>query len=259
MKGVHRRLLSEDHARSGFTLLEVMITMTILLTLVVAIAAMLRSAIDVKQALARESRVTHRLSLAMSRITFDIEHAFITGLNDEARGGANRRFKTIFKVDKTGESDKLFLSMMGRKQSKKGAAAGDAAYVVYEIRDSKDIPGRKHLFRGISPLTLEDLKTDPEMKLFVRNIKSFRVISWRGDDWSNDRWDSSRGEWRDKLPQMVRVELETWGEDDNEVTADSSAEQRNDENIVSVKTIVRLQQARFMKEVKQPATSMRLY
>lgn len=236
-----------------------MVTMSILVGLVIGVASMLRSSIDVKQALVRESRITHRLSLAMTRISLDIEHAFISGLNDEHRGGAGRRFKTIFKIDKGGETDKLYLSAAGHRPLRRNSHEGDTAYVVYEVRDAKDAPGRKHLYRGVSPLVLEDLKTDPPMKLFVRNIKSLRVIPWRGDEWSSDRWDSSRGDWRDKLPQMVRVEIETWSEDDEEAVQDSQAAAKSEGDTVNVKTVVRLQNARFTKEIKQPSSSMRLY
>lgn len=241
----------------GFTLLEVMITMGILLTLVIAVATMLRSSIDVKQALAREARVTHRLSLAVHSLTWDIEHAFITGLNDEQRGGANRRFKTIFKVEKGGETDKLFLSTMGHRPMKAGSFESSTSYVVYEVRDAKDSPGRRHLYRGVSPLVLDDLKQDPKMQVVVRNIKSFKVIPWRGDEWSNDRWDSSRGEWRDKLPHMVRIEVETWSEGDDDVTEETA--QTATTGTVAVKTVVHIPHARFMKELKQPPTSPRWY
>lgn len=243
----------------GFTLLEVMITMFIMLGLVVGVASMLRSSIEVKQALARQARITHRLSLAANRLTHDIEHAFITGLNDEHRGGANRRFKTIFKIDRGSESDKLFLTTTGNRPLRKNANQGDTAYVVYEVRDAKDAPGRKHLYRGSSPLVLDDLKTDPPMHLFVRNIKSFRVVSWNGSDWVNDRWDSSRGEWRDKLPAMVRLEIETWSEDDNEVTTDSPSDNSQDRSTEFVKTVIRLQNARFMKELKQGTSTSKWY
>lgn len=249
----------KQSSQNGFTLIEVLITMFILLGLVVAVSSMLRSSIDVKQALSRQSRITHRLSLASHRITHDIEHAFITGLNDEHRGGANRRFKTIFKIDKGGETDKLYLTIAGNPPLRKDGKDGDAAYVVYEVREAKDAPNRKHLYRGSAPLVLEDLKTDPPMRLLVRNIKSLRVLPWNGDDWSNDRWDSSRGEWRDRLPQMVRVEVETWGEDDYEVTTDTAQDGRNDNYTETVKTIVRVQNSRFMKETRQPNSSVKWY
>jgi len=231
--------------------------MSILMALVVGVASMLRSSIDVKQALARESRITHRLSLAINKITRDVEQAFITGLNDEHRGGANRRFKTIFKIDKSGGSDKLYLTVSGQLPNRKDSQQTDAQFIVYEVRDARDSPGRKHLYRGTSPLVLDDLKADPQnMRVFVRNIKSFKLRPWRGDDWSDDRWDSSRGEWRDKLPQMVRIEIETLAKDDNEAPQPGDPPESG---VESVKSIVRLQNARFMKEIKDINSSVRWY
>jgi hypothetical protein len=235
-----------------------MITMSILLGLVVGVASMLRSSIDVKMALARDARITHRLTLAMTRIAWDLEHAFIVGLNDTPRGGSERRFKTIFKIDKSGDSDKLQMTITGNIPGYPGSPDGDTAYVVYEVKDASDSPGRKHLYRGVSTATLEDLKEDPPMKVFVRNIKSLKITPWMGDDWSNDRWDSSRGEWRDKMPHMVRVDIETWNDDD-EIPRDNSNDNSADSNTVSVKTVVAIQQARGMKELKQPSNSVKWY
>jgi hypothetical protein len=233
-----------------------MITMSILLALVVGVSTMLRSSIDVKTALARDARITHRLSTAINRISWDIEHAFVVGLNDTPRGGSERRFKTIFKIDKSGDTDKLYLTTTGNTPGFPGMPDSDTAYVVYEVKDAPDSPGRKHLYRGVSLATRDDLKEDPPMKIFVRDIKIFRVVPWRGDDWSTDRWDSGRGEWRDRMPTMVRVEIETWNEDDElrSEALDSSAA-----TTVAVKTVVAIQQARNMKELKQPSNSVKWY
>lgn len=247
---------SNQNRQSGFSLLEVMITMSILLALVVGVSAMLRSSIDVKTALARDARITNRLSTAINRLSWDIEHAFVVGLNDTARGGSERRFKTIFKIDKSGDTDKLYLTTTGNTPGLPGVPDSDTAYVVYEVKDAPDSPGRKHLYRGVSLATRDDLKEDPPMKIFVRDIKVFRLIPWRGDDWSTDRWDSGRGEWRDRIPTMVRIEIETWNEDDElrpEETDASAA------STVAVKTVVAIQQARSMKEIKQPSNSVRWY
>ncbi len=248
------RSSSSNH--SGFSLLEVMITMSILLALVVGVSTMLRSSIDVKTALARDARITHRLSTSINRISWDIEHAFVVGLNDTPRGGSERRFKTIFKIDKSGDTDKLYLTTTGNTPGFPGMPDSDTAYVVYEVKDAPDSPGRKHLYRGVSLATRDDLKEDPPMKIFVRDIKIFRVVPWRGDDWSTDRWDSGRGEWRDRMPTMVRVEIETWNEDDElrSEALDSSAA-----TTVAVKTVVAIQQARNMKELKQPSNSVKWY
>lgn len=243
---------------AGFSLLEVMVTISLLLGLVVAVAAMLRSSVEVKVALARDARITNRLSLAVSRVAWDIEHAFVIGLNDTPRGGSERRFKTIFKIDKNSDRDKLFMTITGNVQGEVGAPVGDAAFVVYELRDSKNTPGRRDLYRGAVPANREDLKEDPPMRMLAKNIKTFKVTPWRGDDWSNDRWDSSRGEWRDRMPAMVKLEIETWNEDDD-IPSDDEREKADESNVVAVKTIIAIQQARGMKEMKQGSNTVRWY
>jgi prepilin-type N-terminal cleavage/methylation domain-containing protein len=254
-------LLSCDNykpSQSGFSLLEVMIAISILLALVIGVSTMLRSTVDLKMSLARDSRITHRLTIAMTRVAWDVEHAFLVGLNDTSRGGSERQFKSIFKIDKSGDNDRLSLTITGNISGVPGSPQGDTAYVVYEVRDAQDSPGRKHLYRGVATATRDDLKDDPPMKIFVRNIKTFRMLAWKGDDWSTDRWDSSRGEWRDKLPQMVRIEIETWNEDD-EIPRQNPLDVNADSNVVAVKTVVAIQQARGMKELKQPSNTVKWY
>jgi prepilin-type N-terminal cleavage/methylation domain-containing protein len=255
---LERDVIKNRLPERGFSLLEVMITMSILLGLVIGVAAMMRSSVDLKMALAREARITHRLTLAMTRVTWDIEHAFVVGLNDTARGGSDRNFKTIFKIDKSGETDKLFMTITGNISGAPGSPEGDTAYVVYEVRDAQDSPGRKHLFRGVSTATRDDLKEDPPMRILVRNIKTFKLLPWRGDDWSSDRWDSGRGEWRDRMPTMVRVEIETWNEDD-EIPRENALSGNGSDNVVGVRTVVVIQQARGMKELKQPSNTVKWY
>ena len=254
--------MAEHSTRSkkhGFSLLEVMITMAILLALVVGVSSMLRSSIDLKMALSRDARITQRLSTSMTKVAWDIEHAFVIDRNDASRGGFGRRFKTIFKIDKIGDGDKLSMTITGNVSGSPGSPKGDTAYVVYEVRDAANTPGRRHLYRGISSATREDLKENPPMSIFVHNIKTFKISPWKGDDWSSDQWDSSRGEWRDRpLPKMVRIEIETWNDDD-EIPRQQNADQTPDDNVVGVKTVVMIQQARGMQELRQPATSVKWY
>jgi len=96
------------------------------------------------------------------------------------------------------------------------------------------------------------------MRVFAKNIKTFRISPWRGDDWSTDRWDSSRGEWRDKLPAMVKIEIETWNEDED-LPEEKKDEMTSDNNVVLLQTIVSIQQARGMKELKQGSNTVRWF
>jgi type II secretory pathway component PulJ len=250
-----KKLISRNEA--GFSLLEVMITITILMGLVMGVSNLLRTSIDMRQGLSENARVNHRLSSAMQRISWDIEHAFVVGINDTNRGGSERRYKTIFRIEKQSESDKLSMTVVGNQPNRPNANESDSAYVVYELREAKDVPGRKHLYRGVAPMIQESFSQDPQMRIFVRNIKTFKISGWRGDDWATDRWDTTRSDTRDKLPKMVRIEIEAWA-DDPQSASDVSGESSTVQT-VAVKTVVMIQQARLSKDVRQPLSTARWY
>ena len=57
---------------------------------------------------------------------------------------------------------------------------------------------------------------------------------------------------------MVRVEIETWNEDD-EIPRENASDSSGLDNVVGVKTVVLIQQARGMKELKQPSNTVKWY
>ena len=57
---------------------------------------------------------------------------------------------------------------------------------------------------------------------------------------------------------MVRVEIETWNEDD-EIPRENVSDTGGSDSVVGVKTVVFIQQARGMKELKQPINTVKWY
>lgn len=198
---------------SGFTLLEVVITIGILVVLAVAVTELLKSNIDIRFALGNESMVTHRIGQSMKRISKDVEHAFIIGRRDTLRRTRNRFGDTIFLMEARGQSSELKFTTMSHKSRIANSRESDLTYVVYRLKEDENKPSVSHLYRGESKFIPERFRDDPPMKLLARNIKSFVVEAWRGDKWVKDRWNTERSEWRDKLPRLVKVTLETYVED----------------------------------------------
>ena len=71
----------DRNGRAGFTIIEIMISISILLSLTVAVVVMMRSSIDVRQGLSMQSRSVRQLNYAMEMISRDIEHAFVLSLS----------------------------------------------------------------------------------------------------------------------------------------------------------------------------------
>ena len=56
----------------------------------------------------------------------------------------------------------------------------------------------------------ESFRDEVETVMLARAVKSLKLIPWNGDKWTTDRWHSNRGEHRNKLPHMVRIEVEAY-------------------------------------------------
>jgi type II secretory pathway pseudopilin PulG len=250
--GMERAILKKSSRSAGFTLIEVCITLGILTTMMVAITTILKSSFDVRFALGDEAKLTHRINVAMQKITDDISHSYIISSKDTKRNYNDRTSKTIFRIDKviTG-GDKISFTTMNHQPLKYNSHEGDSAYVVYEVQDAKESPGRKHLFRGAMAKIPEDFKEDPAMEMLASHIKSINFEFWNGDGWSKDKWTSERGDTKDLMPHLVKVMIEAWSRE----PAEDGQVEEGDGEVISYSSVVFLTNSSIFKELKsRPST-----
>ena len=252
-KSFHARHQSDA---GGFSIIEIIITISILLTMTMAVTTMMRNGFEVRSGLSQKAKVSHRLNLAMNMIVKDIEHGLVISPNDQVRMPSERSFKTLFKIEQTSDLDKLSLTTLSHKAVMANAHNGDQVFVVYEVRDAPDFPGRRHLYRGEINVAASDLREDPPMRLVAKHIKRFKVTAWRGDEWLRDRWDSSRSETRGKMPRLVRVELSSWNMDP---FPGEAADPAWDEDVSSLVTVVQPPLALGFADLKQPMSSVKIW
>lgn len=253
---IHNKMQEKSHEH-GFTLLEVVITLTILVTMVYAVSQLMRASFDVRLSLSQEATVTHRLNVAMQRLAYDISHAFIVDSRITARNDITRR--TAFRIEKGTKGDKLLMTFLGHRQIQANSKEGDISYVVYEVKAPTDgkFPGRTHLYRGEYPRPPENAKKieDPEMELFVPHIESIKIEPWQGDDWYKDQWDSTSRETNNFLPHMVRITVRAWV--DEPVEGATSSDEDN-QAITQLSTVVYVPMALDYNELKSRSSSFDL-
>jgi len=241
---------------NGFSILEVIITISILLTMTMAVTMMLRAGFEVRTGLAQKARVSHRLNVAMAQVVKDLEHGLVISANDQVRSPTERSVRTTFRIEQGSDSDKLALTTLTHRPITANSHTGDQVYVVYEVKDAQDSPGRRHLYRGEINVAASDLKEDPPMQLLARNIKRFKVVAWRGDDWLKDRWDSNRGDTRGRMPRMLRVEMTTWNVDP---LPGENPDPASDEDVTNVGTVVQPPLALGFADLKQAMSTMKIW
>ncbi len=240
-----------SRSNSGFTLLEVMITLTILVTMVYTVAQLIRSGFDVKEALSQKAKITHRFDVVMDALSKDISGAFIVSVKDTVRTTSGQK-RTIFKISKQGDSDTIAATYVGHRAIRENAKESDISYFRYEVRESKKEPGRKNLYRGESIRVPKDLNEEIPMVLIAEDIAAIRFEPWDGESFSKDKWDSTNGDMRDMLPRMVRVTVLAWEE---------SPEERLGKEVkptVQYSTILFLPYALDFNQAKQPTSSFSL-
>lgn len=240
----------KNRSQAAFTLIEVMITLSILMTMVFAVSQLIKASFDMKRALSQKSRVTQRLDVAMNTIVRDLSGAFIVNSKDSVRDSGKKR--TIFRITK-GDSDAISFTYVGHRAINENMKESDISYVTYEVKESKAEPGRKSLYRGETPRVPKDFNEPPRMFLLAEDIASVQFEAWNGDSFSKERWDSTMSDTKDHLPHMVRVSLQSWEE---------SQEERLGKDVkpsVQYTTVVFLPYALEFKEIKSPTASYSLF
>jgi len=237
-------------SQAGFSLIEVVITVAILMTLTIAVAVMMRNGFDVRQGLSDRARVLHRLTVGMEKIGNDLQHTIYVSTRDGDRNGIDRTVKTLFKVEKSGvNGDKLSLTTMTHQPILANSYESDLTMVVYALKDSKTAPGRQDLYRAETPVIPLDIKEEPSMRVLAAGVKSFTVECWNGDRWSKDGWDTSRSETRGLIPRLVKITIEAYVQDRFE--GDSQDPTQADQLTEKINSVIYLTRAIEFAEIKE--------
>ncbi len=191
--------------RQAFTLLEVILSLAILASLMSGVAMLLKNSSAVKAGVSEAGNVNHRLQVALEKLSRDLAHGFMVSKTD-----FDRRTKAIFRIERHDNSDRLYLTTATHRPKKVNSKESDLTYVIYEVRKGEDGQLPTHLYRGETARVPESFRDQVETVMLARAIKSLRLIPWNGTKWSENSWHSNRGEHRNKIPHMVRIELEAY-------------------------------------------------
>jgi type II secretory pathway pseudopilin PulG len=228
---------------SGMTLLEIIFSVTLMLIMTMATASVMRNGLDMRLELSARSRVTHRINVVLSKISDDLQHAFIVPSTQVFTRKAE--IKTLFRVKPWDNSSELRLTTMNHTPHRAGTHESDQTFVIYRIEKDSSTQ-RPNLFRGETSTLPDNLEQDIPMQLLARNIKSLRIRPWDGAEF-RDEWDSSRSDWRDVIPRMVAIEVEAYSYDplgENEPLVETDPSQ-------TVRTLVYIPRASLFKEPKE--------
>ncbi|SME95503.1 Type II secretion system (T2SS), protein J [Pseudobacteriovorax antillogorgiicola] len=231
------------------TFLEVIFAIMILLVLSITAATLMRTGVDLQLSLSEQARVSHRLAVAMKRLTNDLQHAYMIERQRPEYLYTTRKMKTHFEVKTRGNNATVMLTTMNNKPMVANSPEADQTFVVYKIEQDTDT-GMSNLYRGQTKYIPEDFReNDVPMEVLAKNVRSLRVRPWDGTDWK-DEWNSSKSEWRDLLPYMVQIEIEAYEVDPLEGERFEEA----DQPYSTMRTVVYIPRSWGSSQKKQPSS-----
>jgi len=207
--------------RRGFTLLEVMIAVTVLAMIGGLTWKAFDGAWDLKQRVERAEDRDQTARAALDRIAREVSMSFLSEHFDRKRF---RERPTIFKLKYgRGEAD-LTITSFAHERLHTDAKESDQALFEYKLE--RDEGGNMSVFRRVKPIIDDDPGHGGEKAVLAEDVLKFTVQAWDPKDreW-RDEWDSNsptRGG-QVLLPPRVRIALTLKDEQGKERTWSTQA------------------------------------
>lgn len=195
----------------GFTLLEVMVALSILAVLATLVWSTFSPTMDAKNLAGEQADKYHGLRLAMGRMSSEISMAFISDRYDSSR---HRERPTRFVAKDSSDKDTLLFTTMGHERRYEDAKESDQSVVEYRLDRDPENRDRTALIRREKTVIDEDLEDGGVEVVVATDIEGLNLEYWdpQEKEWARE-WDTTRIERAGRLPERVRITLTAPGDD----------------------------------------------
>lgn len=190
---------------SGFTLLELLVSMAILAFMMVIAWSTISSTANTKVHMQGISERTHELRVAMSIMVRDFAHAYLSANEDQNRN--DRR--TMFVGQRKGDVDELRFSSLGHRIMWADADESEQTLIAYYEASDREESGMTNLIRHETRrLSNENWEQEPaDKEVLLRNVTKvkFEYYDWKDNQWQ-ERWNSTQADAEaGRLPSRVKI------------------------------------------------------
>lgn len=202
-------------ARSGFTLIELMVSITVLVTIMAVAWGSYSTVLSRQEQAQQETDRIHAVEQTMRRMIRELSMSFVTPHDEDAEGQMFEvRYRTVFQ----GERDEIHFTTLSHQRMFRDDKVGDQAEVSYRVASVTNLEGRsvRAIIRRMdAPIDEQPDEGGVEM-VMLEDIKSFELEYWDdekaasaagSDAWVND-WDYTKTDYLNRLPSRIRVKLE---------------------------------------------------
>lgn len=196
--------------KKGFTLIEVMIAISILLLIAVMIARIKDNAYRGTEKAAKYDTIYQYGRIALKKITDDLSMAFLVGpsLTGKASDGTAAMQVHFYGKDES-DGHKLDFATFSNIRLVKNEKKSDQVEVGYSVADCPDTEERmKCLMRRESAVIDKDVAEGGVSTPIARNVKKFKVEYYdpTKQEW-RDGWSTEDPVFQNRLPRAARITL----------------------------------------------------
>ena len=176
--------------RRGFTLLEVMIAVTVLAMIGGVTYKAFDGAYDLKRRVEHAEQRDQTVRAALQRIAREVSMTFLSEHYDHKRF---RERPTFFKLKDGRDEADLTITSFAHERLHVDAKESDQA--VFEYKLDHDDDGNQSLFRRVKPQIDEEWERGGEKAVLADDVLKFTVQAWdpKEREW-RDAWDSNSPE-----------------------------------------------------------------
>jgi general secretion pathway protein J len=190
----------------GFTLMEVMVAVSIVALMGTMVAMAFQTGINAKEVVEAEADHYRMLRVAMTRMSREIGSAFVSDRYDGRRYRDQNDRPTNF----VGERDRLLFTTFAHQRMYTDAKESDQAVVEYFVESSSErgARSRQDLKRRVNPNVEGRMDRGGATDVLFEGVKSVEFAYWDSErkEWE-DEWDTRRNDQKSKLPTRVRITL----------------------------------------------------
>lgn len=210
-------------AESGLTLIEILVSMTIMISMLVIAWSTFSGGLLLKR---RSETVNDRfleIRVAMGRMVDDMSSAYISANEDQTL----QERRTLFIGKAGGDVSELRFTSFAHRVLWADANESEQTLIYYYAENDTEDSSKTNLLRRESRrISNDQWEQEPaEIEVLLRDIQEvhFEYYDWREKDWRDD-WDSTAQDaQRGKLPARVRITVELENAKGDEVKFTSQA------------------------------------
>jgi general secretion pathway protein J len=243
---------SGSSSESGFTLLEILMSVGILASISVFAITSLSNQLEMRNRLAIINESQHGLHTAMSRIFDDVRHAYVLTKKDLVISGMSQN---PVKPRLAGKAEAIWFSTHAIRSFARNSPQSNIGFVRYTVVTDPADSSKKQLLRALDQDFKESIERENvgNTQILVRDLKEFKVTYWNGQDFTPE-WDTDSSDTSGRLPKMVKIAMSAFEPlpEDVQQKQDLDPNKNKERKVLSLETIVYLLFSAGQKDVKDP-------